>query len=189
MNAVTRAIAAAFGPVRMARLPEKAVKLADLRAWAKTIAANPEDAATRGAFADWLIERGGHHHEDDLHRLWSHPGPVFATRHPRTKKVVVVPGSRVTEDTLNERRAMMGLAPLRDNVGSAPTVIHGPRGVVVVHGDDTYPYHRATVMQWDHQLHEPTGRLYFDLTDSGGVYNHRTRRRALAVAHAHAFGE
>lgn len=116
--------------VHLARLKPGAIRAADMKVWQAVVAKMPEDRVRRGAFADWLEEKGHHHSEDDLKRLREHEGPLFVVRHPVSKKVVAVPGSPESVESLNERRLAHGLGPIYSD---RTKLFHGPAGVTAVH--------------------------------------------------------
>ena len=116
--------------VHLARLKPGAIRAKDMRVWQAVVAKMPEDRVRRGAFADWLEEKGHHHSDEDLRRLREHEGPLFATRHPVSKKVVAVPGSPESVESVNERRIAHGLVPMYSD---RTKLFHGPTGVTAVY--------------------------------------------------------
>ena len=165
-------------PMKLARLPQGAARAKDLKPWAKSLAEMPEDRVRRGSFADFLEERGHHHSEDDLKRLRDHDGPLFVVRHPKSGKVVAVPGAPVTLDEINRKRASgraMALDP------ELVEVFHGHGGVHLTYrvpGTDNTPNYAHT-----------TGALQENGTVRWDTGNWTSAAAARARAIAAAFPE
>lgn len=162
----------------------------ELKPWAAALAEVPDDAGRRGILADWLEEHGHHHSEADIHRLRTHVGDMFITRHPVSGKVVAVPGKPVAtlEGLLKHREANSLPALMRDY--APPThleFIHGPQGIAAVHAwpTDEHP-------DGDHfgvSLFDPMGRMMRRATDStnnDSYHVHGTGPRPREVARRHA---
>lgn len=185
MQAATQA---AFEPparVQLARLPAGAIRHRDMRTWERVIAQMPEDRLRRGVFADWLEEKGMHHSDEDLARLRSHDGPLFVVRHPRTKKVVAVPGHPITD-----LGALRHLARTHDRpmplgtTGVGDDFVHGPRYIVRVRPALAG---MGTVIEY---YNDRGGRIHptRDEVWTGTEY-HPERQAALRIAQRVAFGE
>lgn len=146
----------------------------------------PDDVGRRGVLADWLEEKGVHHDQATVDLLRTHAGPLFLTRHPKTKKAVAVEGTPHTEVSLNDLREAHGLEPIHQVFGTPTDIIHGPRGVVVVarrHSLDTGRESHAASLIWGH-----SGRFRHGLTDHGST-GFPSRQHARSIAQEHAFGE
>lgn len=181
-------------PARLARLPAGAIRAKELGTWTKVLGESPTDRVRRGVFADWLEERGHHHDDATLERLRSHDGPVFVVRHPRSRKVVAVPGHPIASlDDLDSVRHRNGLGPVaayganRDIWGDPVEIHHGPHGVVLVTRPSTEPAHHMTLA-----VDPSDGRRIETLIARNDRYGSGTPRPlaiARRIAQRHAFGD
>lgn len=166
-----------------------AVKLKELKPWLAALAIAPHDRVTRGAFSDWLEERGLHHDDLTLHHLQLHDGPVFAMRHPRSGKVVAMPGRQVTSlEGLREHMAANGITrPVHPDGLEDFEFFHGTGGIAVLHRSSDTDHYGVS-------LFTPDGRPLINesrrISDDGHQPYGDPRPRSVARRRAmrHAFG-
>lgn len=176
----------------------RAMKLARAdgeRAFVSAVERMADDRTTRGAFADFLEERGRHHDDGTLDILRHHEGPVSVAVHPRSRKVVAWRGQPVRDvPSLDFMRQGSGepstvsIQPFGFPLTTPVEVVHGPNGIVAIHrADDGSGFaltgHHPRTGRW-------LGNRVVTMVGKGDKRRPLTRLAdARAVARTHAFSD
>lgn len=164
----------------------------DIEQFHKAINANPQDMTTRGVYADWLDENGGHADPDLPDLLRTHPGPVRLYHSRRG----VVGGPNITWDEIRERnnpgtfQPEEGIYGFFENRGPFPLVteedepigepVSGPGGHFFV-TQERNPDPEHAPWHWSiHQFYDSDGGIDLGMDHATSAENAFAQAREMA---------